>query len=120
MKNLVFLLLFFPFFVFAQPYAGEGKPFIPKKPKGASCAPANAKSYLEYNNVRALIHTGGNIWQIPGQNLSQYEIPKNSGIHAFFTSALWMGGTDVNGQLKLAALRYRDGNDYWTGPLTET
>ncbi len=106
--------------LFAQPYTGEGKPTIPKKPKGASCAPANSKTFLEYNNVRALIHTGGNIWQIPGQNLSQYEVPKNSGINAFFTSALWMGGTDVNGQLKLAALRYRDGNDYWTGPLTET
>jgi integrase len=29
-----------------------------------------------------------------------------------------MGGTDVNGQLKLAALRYRSGNDFWPGPLT--
>jgi hypothetical protein len=35
-----------------------------------------------------------------------------------FAGALWMGGTDVNGQLKLAALRYRQGNDFWPGPLT--
>jgi len=38
---------------------------------------------------------------------------------ALFTSALWLGGTDVNGQLKLAALRYRQGADYWTGPLSQ-
>ena len=65
-----------------------------------------------------MIHTAGNLWQIPGANLSTYEVPKNSGINALFTSALWLGGTDVNGQLKLAALRYRDGADYWTGPLS--
>lgn len=66
-----------------------------------------------------MIHTAGNLWQVPGQNFSQYEVPKNSKIMALFTSALWLGGTDINGQLKLAALRYRDGQDYWTGPLTE-
>jgi len=34
---------------------------------------------------------------------------------------VWIGGTDVNGQLKLAALRYRGGGvDYWTGPLIMT
>ena len=38
---------------------------------------------------------------------------------ALFTSALWLGGIDINGQLKIAAVRYRQGNDYWTGPLTE-
>jgi hypothetical protein len=38
---------------------------------------------------------------------------------ALFTAALWLGGTDVNNQLKLAALRYREGQDYWTGPLSK-
>lgn len=38
---------------------------------------------------------------------------------ALFTAALWLGGTDVNNQLKLAALRYRQGQDYWTGPLSQ-
>jgi len=69
--------------------------------------------------VRAMVHTAGNLWQIPNQNYSQYEIPKNSGINALFTAALWLGGTDVNNQLKLAALRYRNGQDYWTGPLSK-
>ena len=103
--------------VFAQPYAGK-KPIAIKQSRGAGCAPPNETTYLELNNVRAMIHTAGNLWQVPGQNFSQYEIPKNSGIMALFTSALWLGGTDVNGQLKLAALRYRQGQDYWTGPLS--
>jgi hypothetical protein len=42
-----------------------------------------------------------------------------SGINALFTAALWLGGTDINNQLKLAALRYRNGQDYWTGPLSK-
>lgn len=86
--------------------------------KSAGCSPASSSVYLELNNVSALIHSGGNLWQIRAQNRSQYEIPKGSGIMSLFASALWLGGLDVNGQLKLAALRYRDGNDYWTGPLS--
>jgi hypothetical protein len=74
---------------------------------------------MELNNVRAMVHTAGNLWQVPNQNYSQYEVPKNSGINALFTAALWLGGTDINNQLKLAALRYRNGQDYWTGPLSK-
>ena len=66
-----------------------------------------------------MVHTAGNLWQVPKQDYSQYEVPKNSGIMALFTAALWLGGTDVNNQLKLAALRYRNGQDYWTGPLSK-
>lgn len=104
----------------AQPYNGSEKP-APNTPvtKAANCKPPSTTSFMELNNVRAMIHTAGNLWQVPGQNLALYEVPKNSGIMALFTSALWLGGTDVNGQLKLAALRYRQGADYWTGPLSQ-
>lgn len=86
--------------------------------KGAGCAPPSTTTMMELNNVRYMAHTAGNMWQVPTKNLSQYEVPKNSGIMALFTSALWLGGTDANNQLKLAALRYRNGQDYWTGPLS--
>jgi len=106
--------------VYAQPYAGSYQVVETlDASKGANCTPPTTTTFMELNNVRAMVHTAGNLWQVPGQNLSQYEVPKNSGIMALFTSALWLGGTDVNGQLKLAALRYRNGQDYWTGPLTE-
>ncbi|MFK7785326.1 MAG: T9SS type A sorting domain-containing protein [Crocinitomicaceae bacterium] len=104
--------------VFAQPYAGEALPEIGFE-KSAGCTPPTTSTFMELNNVKQLIHTAGNMWQIPGQNLAMYEVPKNSGVMALFTSALWLGGTDVNNQLKLAALRYRQGQDYWTGPLTQ-
>lgn len=118
MKHAIYLLLLFPFVALAQPYNGQEITFNNLEAKAATCVPANTSTYLELNNVSALIHTAGNLWQIPGQNFSHYEVPKNSGIMALFASALWLGGKDVNGQLKLAALRYRNGNDYWTGPLT--
>ncbi len=105
--------------ILAQPYAGKsGVKVIP--PKAAGCIPPNTTRTMEMNNVRMLVHTAGNLWQRYPQNFSMYEVPKNSGIMCLFTAALWLGGTDANGQLKLAALRYRNGQDYWTGPLVQT
>jgi hypothetical protein len=101
-----------------QTWVGKQTIINPLVTRAASCTAPSGKTIMELNNVRALIHTGGNLWQIPSQNTCMYEVPKNSGIMALFTSALWLGGTDINDQLKLAALRYRDGQDYWTGPLT--
>jgi len=36
-----------------------------------------------------------------------------------FLASLWLGGTDVSGQLRIAAQRYANGGfrDFWTGPL---
>ena len=119
MRNLFYILFFLlANYGHSQSYTTAYKIKTPP-PKAAGCAPPTSTTYLELNNVRAMIHTAGNLWQIPGQNFSQYEVPKNSGIMALFTSALWLGGTDVNNQLKLAALRYRNGQDYWTGPLSK-
>jgi len=103
---------------FAQPFTLDVPINHITDERAASCTPPTGSSYLELNNVKALIHTGGNMWQIAGQNFCHYEIPKGSGKMSLFTSALWLGGVDINGQLKLAALRYRNGQDYWTGPLT--
>jgi hypothetical protein len=104
---------------YGQAYKGDAKPTISQQAKGANCPPPTHTTFMELNNVRAMMHTAGNLWQIPNQNFSMYEVPKNSGIMALFTAALWLGGTDVNNQLKLAALRYRNGQDYWTGPLSK-
>ncbi|MFN5786620.1 MAG: T9SS C-terminal target domain-containing protein [Flavobacteriia bacterium] len=95
---------------------GSGQPVL----KGANCSPATAKLTMEFNDVRALIEQGGSMFQNRAAGVASYEIPKNSGLHVIYAGALWMGGTDVNGQLKLAALRYRQGNDFWPGPLTVT
>ncbi|MBD79447.1 MAG: hypothetical protein CL840_11050 [Crocinitomicaceae bacterium] len=90
------------------------------KPNGnlaANCLPAAAANELNINNTRALIQTGGDMWW--DFTSSQYEIPKNSGHTSLYAGALWMGGRDVSGQLKIAAQRFRGGGqDFWTGPLS--
>lgn len=86
--------------------------------KAANCSPAIATRFLEYNNVSALIETGGSMWQDRSNNRAAYEIPEGSDEYLMYAGALWMGGKDVNNQLKVAALTFRQGNDFWTGPLT--
>jgi hypothetical protein len=86
--------------------------------KGANCSPATAKLTMEFNDVKALIEQGGSMFQNRSASVASYEVPKGSGLHVIYAGALWMGGTDVNGQLKLAALKFRTGNDFWAGPLT--
>lgn len=84
----------------------------------AQCLPAKGSTELNINNVRARINTGGDMWW-DLQLISQYEIPKGSTKTSMFSASLWLGGTDVNGQLRGAFQRYRaNGNDYWPGPLT--
>ncbi len=75
---------------------------------------------MTVNNVRARINTGGDMWwDLPGGIGAQYFVPANGAATSLFSGSLWIGGLDINNQLKLAALRYRqDGQDYWTGPLT--
>lgn len=99
--------------------SGKGKHGIPSDGSRAGCAAPSAYIDLDYNNVRARIHTGGDMWDDLAAGTPMYEIPKGSGKHSLFAGALWMGGQDVNGQLKLAAQRFRsNGNDYWPGPLS--
>lgn len=108
--------------LFADKYKLTGKDTSDGGPKSnnsvtAGCAPGTGSTYLELNNVRALIHTGGDMWW-DLQGAAKYEIPKGSGKTALFAGSIWIGGTDVNGQLKIAAMKFRQtGIDYWPGPL---
>ena len=82
----------------------------------AGCSPSSSQTDMDVNNVRATILGGGDMWW----NLSeaQYEIPKGGGINSLFAGSLWIGGLDAGGQLKVAAMTYRQsGNDFWPGPL---
>lgn len=82
----------------------------------AACNAGAAQTDLEINNVRARIMTGGDMWW--DLNNARYEVPKGSGDHSLFAGSLWIGGIDAGGQLKVAAMTYRQsGNDYWPGPL---
>ena len=58
------------------------------------------------------------MWQDRNNTRAAYEVPKGSDEYLLFSGALWMGGKDVNNQLKVAGLTFRTGNDFWTGPLS--
>lgn len=132
MKNILritFAVLLITVFAapgFAEYYKGSGLKSGPViKSTAAGCLPGAGFKYLEVNNVRTRINTGGDMWW--DFEVAQYEIPKGSRKTSMFSAALWIGGIDVNDQLKLAALRYRQGpntgspgsgNDFWPGPLT--
>jgi hypothetical protein len=92
--------------------------------KAANCAPATKSLLLEFNDVRALLENGGSMFQNRQTGTAAYEIPKvgvgETKRYAIYSASLWMGGTDVNGQLKIAALTFRQGNDFWPGPLSVT
>ncbi len=82
----------------------------------ATCTPASAKTDLDVNNVRTTIMTGGDMWW--DLTTARYEIPKGSGKHSIYAGALWIGGLDAGGSLRVAAMTYRQtGNDFWPGPL---
>ncbi len=86
----------------------------------AGCAPATDKADLDINNVRTTILGGGDMWWdlLNGR----YFVPKPpsgaTGPTSLFAGSLWIGGEDVGGSLKVAAMTYRQtGNDFWPGPL---
>ncbi len=89
----------------------------------AGCSDATTQVDLDINNVRARLLGAGDFWW-DLQNDAKYEIPKvdpSTGIipvSSSFAGALWIGGIDAGGQLKIAAQTYRQsGNDFWPGPL---
>lgn len=89
-----------------------------------TCDPASQSMDLDINNVRTKLLNGGDMWW--DLNNPKYEIPKVSDPnavrkHSLFAGALWIGGRDNGGSLKLAAMTYRQkGSDFWPGPLDTT
>ncbi|GLR18142.1 hypothetical protein [Portibacter lacus] len=87
------------------------------------CVPATEQVDMAINNVRARLTTGGDVWW----NLSEgrYVVPKvpiGSGldeVSAIFAGAVWLGGYDPSGNLKMAAATYRSSsdNDFYPGPI---
>lgn len=105
---------------FSREFVGSQKNTGTIKSTAAGCSAASGFRFLDINNVRTRINTGGDMWwDLPGGIGGQYYIPKSGTATSLFSGSLWIGGLDINNQLKLAAIRYRQvGNDYWPGPLT--
>ena len=107
--------------------AKENIGLVKKKNDGnrasATCAPASSAVDLDANNIRCLLHNGGDMWwDLVGS--PRYEVPKvenaASKRHSSFAGSLWIGGIDQGGQMRVAGQTYRQtGNDFWPGPLTD-
>ncbi|MFT6243936.1 MAG: hypothetical protein ACJA0U_000963 [Salibacteraceae bacterium] len=84
----------------------------------SSFANSQSSTVLNQNNVSANIQDEGFFFNNTTNAGPGYEVPAGNGTHSIYSSSFWMGGTDVNGQLKLAAQRYiGSGQDYWSGFL---
>lgn len=125
MRN-IFRILFVSLFLLtishsgiAEKYKfGDYKDTKAIKSTAAGCLDPSGFRFIQVNNVRARINTGGDMWWNL-DNVSQYYIPAATSKTSVFSGSLWIGGLDINNQLKLAAIRYRGGGtDYYTGPLT--
>lgn len=119
MKQLTIILLLFTSFAQAKNWNPRSGNSNHAESNRAGCAPAQANTYMELNNVRALLETGGRMWtdRFAGANgVAAYEVPKGSDKTAIYAGSLWLGGKDVNDQLKIAGNLY-SGYDFWTGPL---
>lgn len=83
------------------------------------CTMGKAKNKLDINNVNTTILNSGDLWW--DTQRAKYEVPKGSGNNALFNGALWIGGIDQGGEIRLAAMTYRqNGIDFWPGPLDTT
>jgi|TARA_R110000737_G_scaffold342281_1_gene366975 hypothetical protein len=78
----------------------------------------NAQSILDTNNAKVCLSDNGTMFS-SGGFLPGYEIPKGSGLHTIYSAAMWYGGVDANGQLKMANNSLgTTSQDVWPGPLT--
>jgi hypothetical protein len=83
----------------------------------AGCATGKTVTELSLNNVRTWARMDGVLWSAPTEGMPGYEIPKNSGKSSIYSGGIWIGGTDINGQLKLCSSKYTGVSNYWPGPL---
>ncbi|MEA1875799.1 MAG: T9SS C-terminal target domain-containing protein, partial [Bacteroidota bacterium] len=86
------------------------------KSHSAACNLGSTITEISLNNVRTYIHMDGILWSSDGTGAA-YEIPKNSDKSSICAGGIWIGGTDVNGQLKLTGIKYKGAHNYWPGPL---
>ncbi len=91
----------------------------------SDCNQGKSRYDMQLNNVRATLLSSGDVWWDLAN--AGYVVPKvlpgsgGKAISSIFAGAVWLGGKDPSGNLKVACQTYRDGThtDFWPGPLTE-
>lgn len=90
--------------------------------RDGDCAVGQAQTDMAINNVRARILSRGDFWW--NYDNASYVVPKPSNpedpeVSSIFAGAVWLGGKDPAGNLKLACQDYGNGGatDFYPGPL---
>lgn len=79
------------------------------------------RAHLDINNINAVVNSFGYNFSTFPEYETEFEVPAGSGINSIFAFTLWLGGMDDNGELHLAAERYRQsGEDYFVGPVGDS
>ncbi len=123
---IVSLLIFSAFSLTARENINErdDNPGVAPTPEYRSdCVQSISQTDIDINNVRARLLGGGDMWWDISDG--RYIIPKvdpdlEDEVSSIFAAALWIGGQDAAGNLKIAAQTYRQGgDDFWPGPLDQ-
>ena len=87
---------------------------------GFSQVITDSVAYLDINQIRALIGSGGMNFYDKANGKAAFEYPAGSGKTTIFCSSLWIGAKS-NGLLYLAGERYRSSGvrDFYPGPVMD-
>ena len=89
----------------------------------SDCLASTSQIDLDVNNVRARLLGGGDMWWdlSDGRYIIPNVDPGEVEVASIFAGALWIGGFDAAGNLKMAAQTYRNtGDDFWPGPIDDS
>ncbi len=91
--------------------------------KAAGCAAPSNFLIMDFNDVRCRVESAGFMWLDRSLGRASYQVPKGilgvNSASSLYAGSLWMGGLDINGNIKIAANKFRtNGSDYYTGPLS--
>lgn len=74
---------------------------------------------LSVNNIKAKIYSNDYLFWDKKTGKPAFEAPNGSGKHSNFATSVWIGGRDVNGQLRVAGQRFGNGDDFFPGPIMD-
>ncbi len=75
---------------------------------------------LNGNSVSALVYDEGRLFYNNHISSAAFEFPAGSFNHLIYYGGFWFGGTNQNGDLKLASQLYGNKRDFYRGPLSTT
>jgi hypothetical protein len=73
---------------------------------------------LNGNSVSAILYDQGGLFNNSYSSSPGYELPSGSGNHLIYNTGFWFGGTNQNGDLKLAGRLFGQATDFYRGPYS--